>query len=279
MNRDAAAPVTSVPAAPVPVAAPSGRLDRYRTRLAAALEKADSRFTTERFMMLQGGLLIVLFAIGLLANPSLGAGIVFGILLAMGGWKGSWAWLSWQEKRLKERFMDQFSESVGLIANAVKSGLSVLQAFELVAKEMPRPISTEMGTVLQGVRIGIPLDVALEDWSARVESDDLRMFVTAISLQRQTGGPLSEILDILGDTVRERRRIQGQIKASTAQGRGSALFLTLLPVFFMLALYLLNPAYISLFFQHPLGLVMLAVGAGLDLLGMTVINRLVAIDF
>lgn len=263
-----------------PVAAPKAKpLDAYRTRLREALDRADSRFAPERFLMLQGGIVFVAFAFGLLANPNLVVGAMVGTLLAFGGWRLSWAYLNWAQKRQQAKFLEQFAEAVGLIANAVKSGLSVLQAFELVAQEMPKPISTEMATVLQGVRVGIPLDVALEDWGARVDSDDLRLFVTAISLQRQTGGPLSEILDILGETVRERRRIQGQIRTSTAQGRGSAYFLTLLPVFFLFALYLLNPSYVSLFFQHPLGLVLLAIGAGMDLLGLAVIRRLIAIDF
>jgi tight adherence protein B len=253
--------------------------EAYQERLRAALSRADSRFTAQRFMMLQLGTVLASLVLGLLSNPSPVVGGAIGALLAVAVWRGSWGYLSWAEKRQTNLFLDQFAESVGLIGNAVKSGLSVLQAFELVAKEMPKPISTEMATVLQAVRIGIPIDVALEDWSTRIESDDLRMFVTAISLQRTTGGPLSEILDVLGDTVRERRRIQGQIRTSTAQGRASAWVLCLLPVFFLLATYLLNPEYVGLFFQHPLGLVMLAVGAGLDLIGLFFIRRIIAIDF
>jgi tight adherence protein B len=253
--------------------------EAYQERLRVALSQVDSRFNVQRFMMLQLGAVLAALVLGLLSNPSAPVGFVIGCLLAAAVWRGSWAYLSWAEKRQANLFLDQFAESVGLIGNAVKSGLSVLQAFELVAKEMPKPISTEMATVLQAVRIGIPIDVALEDWSTRLESDDLRMFVTAISLQRTTGGPLSEILDVLGDTVRERRRIQGQIRTSTAQGRASAWVLCLLPAFFLIATYLLNPEYTGLFFQHPLGIVMLAVGAGLDLIGLFFIRRIIAIDF
>lgn len=252
---------------------------RYQERLRSALSQADSRFDAQRFTMFQLGACIGALVLGLLSNPSAAVGFVIGCLLALAAWRGSWAYLTFAANRQNQLFLDQFAEAVGLIGNAVKSGLSVLQAFELVAKEMPKPISTEMATVLQAVRIGIPIDVALEDWSQRIESDDLRMFVTAISLQRATGGPLSEILDLLGDTVRERRRIQGQIRTSTAQGRASAWVLCLLPVFFLLATYLLNPEYVGLFFQHPLGFVMLTIGAGLDLIGLFFIRRIINIDF
>jgi tight adherence protein B len=251
----------------------------YQERLRLALSQADSRFNPQRFTMFQLGAVLGALVLGLLSNPSAPVGFIIGLLLAFAVWRGSWGYLYWSVNKQIQLFLDQFAEAVGLIGNAVKSGLSVLQAFELVAKEMPKPISTEMATVLQAVRIGIPIDVALEDWSQRIESDDLRMFVTAISLQRSTGGPLSEILDVLGDTVRERRRIQGQIRTSTAQGRASAWVLCLLPVFFLLATYLLNPEYVGLFFQHPLGFVMLTIGAGLDLIGLFFIRRIIAIDF
>ncbi|MBC7543728.1 MAG: type II secretion system F family protein [Candidatus Sericytochromatia bacterium] len=275
--KEALAPVG--PALPVPNGKSAQFWQRYQERLVTSLNSADSRFPPQRFMALQGGLLLIMLVVGLMSNPSPIVGFVVGCLLAFAGWKLSWGYLAWEEKRQAAKFLDQFAESVGLIANAVKSGLSVLQAFELVAKEMPKPICTEMATVLQGVRIGIPIDVALEDWSSRVESDDLRMFVTAISLQRSTGGPLSEILDTLGETVRERRRITGQIATSTAQGRASAWVLCLLPLFFLIALYCLNPGYIGMFFKHPLGLVMLAIGTGLDLTGLFFIRRIISIDF
>jgi tight adherence protein B len=160
----------------------------------------------------------------------------------------------------------------------VRSGLSLLQALEVVVREMEDPMAYELYQVLQATRVGAPLDTVLEDWAARMHNSDLDMFVTAIIIQRQTGGDLAHVLNTLASTVRQRQRIQGQISALTAQGRLGAMVLAGLPIFMGVMLYFLNPGRMSLMVSHPIGWGMLLASGTTILAGMLVVRKIVEID-
>ncbi|MEW5988919.1 MAG: type II secretion system F family protein, partial [Chloroflexota bacterium] len=142
-------------------------------------------------------------------------------------------------------FNGQLSDTLNLWVNSLRSGYSVLQGMEAIATELPPPVSKEFERVIQEVRLGLSLNQALSNMLRRVPSDDLDLVVTAVNIQREVGGNLAEILDIISYTIRERVRIKGEIRTLTAQGRFSGWVVSLLPIGLALLLYKINPTYMS----------------------------------
>jgi tight adherence protein B len=148
------------------------------------------------------------------------------------------------------RFNDQLSDMLNLMVNGLRAGYSTMQALEAVSRELPNPISDEFRRVVQEMQIGIPMERALENLLRRIPSEDLDFVVTAINVQREVGGNLSEILDTISFTIRERVRIKGEIRVMTAQVRTSGIVLSLIPVFLAIALWFVSPEYIGTFFTE-----------------------------
>jgi tight adherence protein B len=148
------------------------------------------------------------------------------------------------------KFNDQLSDMLNLMVNGLRAGYSTMQALEAVSRELPTPISDEFRRVVQEMQIGIPMEKALENLLRRIPSEDLDFVVTAINVQREVGGNLSEILDTISFTIRERVRIKGEIRVMTAQVRTSATVLSLIPVFLTIALWFVSPEYIGSFFAR-----------------------------
>jgi len=147
-----------------------------------------------------------------------------------------------------------------------------------VAREMLPPISVEFARTVKETNLGIPMEDALVSMAKRVNSKDFDLVITSVLIQRQVGGNLAEILDNIARTIRERVRIRNEIKTLTAQGRISGVIVGLLPFGLALAIYLLNPEYISLLFVHPVGKMLLAGGFVGQLIGILLIRRIVAIE-
>lgn len=193
------------------------------------------------------------------------------------------AYLPWGAVRVKQnkrraKFNGQIGDALVIMANALRSGFSFLQAMDMVRKEMPDPIAKEFGIALLEMNWGSSTEAALAGLSERVKSDDLDLVITAVLIQRQVGGNLAEILDNIAHTIRERVRIKGEIQALTAQGRISGLIIGLLPMVLAVVIYTLNPGYLSLLFTTKAGLMMLA-GAGLaELLGVLMIRQIIRIQ-
>src|SRR5215207_4909453 len=148
------------------------------------------------------------------------------------------------------KFNDQLSDMLNLMVNGLRAGYSTMQALEAVSRELPAPISDEFHRVVQEMQIGIPMDKALDNLLRRIPSEDLDFVITAINVQREVGGNLSEILDTISFTIRERVRIKGEIRVMTAQVRTSATVLSLIPVFLTAALWFISPEYIGSFFDR-----------------------------
>ncbi|MCC6299751.1 MAG: type II secretion system F family protein [Anaerolineales bacterium] len=152
------------------------------------------------------------------------------------------------------RFNDQLSDMLNLMVNGLRAGYSTTQAMEAVSRELPAPISDEFRRLVQEMQIGIPMEKALDNLLRRIPSDDLDFVITAINVQREVGGNLSEILDTISFTIRERVRIKGEIRVLTASVRTSGAVLSLIPVFLTLALWFVSPDYISSFFDDSTGI-------------------------
>jgi tight adherence protein B len=183
------------------------------------------------------------------------------------GFLGRWHWVSMtlgaivglmapqfyvkrqQGQRLK-RFDGQLGDMLNLMVNGLRAGYSTMQAMEAVSKELPSPISDEFRRVVQEMQIGISMENALENLLRRIPSPDLDFVVTAINVQREVGGNLSEILDVISFTIRERVRIKGEIRVLTAQVRASGTLLSIVPVVLAVILWFLNPEYLMSFFDR-----------------------------
>ena len=241
--------------------------------LTLLFEQADTTLTPSKFFFISAGMAVT----GSLAAAVVGISpamvpiftILTGILPLM--------WLMLRRRRRLRKFAKQLPDALELIARALRAGHSLASGFHLVSEEMTAPIGLEFQRVFEENNLGIPFDDALNALTDRVPNLDLRFFVTALILQRQTGGDLAEILDKIGELIRDRFRIWGQVQALTGEGRLSGIVLLALPPVLFATVYYLNPEYVGVLFTDPMGKKMLAGGVILQVLGALVIRKIVNI--
>ncbi len=182
------------------------------------------------------------------------------------------------KKRMRlKKFEKQLPEALGLMARSLKAGHSFPSAMQLVADEMPNPIGIEFFKTFKEYNYGLDFSEVMMNLYRRNQLRDLKFFITAILIQRETGGNLVEILEKIASLIRERFKLLNHIKALTAEGRLSGLILIGLPIGISLILYKLNPQYISLLWTHPTGRIMMGVAIFFQALGMAVIKKIVSI--
>jgi tight adherence protein B len=182
-----------------------------------------------------------------------------------------------KNKRLKD-FNDQLGDALNLMVNSLRAGYSTMQAIEVISNEMPAPISEEFGRVVLELQLGVPFDAAMANLIRRMPSADMDLVVTAMSVQREVGGNLAEVLDAISFTIRERVRIKGEIKTLTAQGRITGYVITALPFGLAILLYMINPGFMGGLFTDPCGWVMIGVGLVLITVGFIVVRKIVDIE-
>ena len=185
-----------------------------------------------------------------------------------------------QKTRLR-KFDDQLGDMLNLMVNGLRAGYSTLQAMEAVSRELPSPIADEFRRVVQEMQFGLTMEDALDHILRRIRSDDLDLVVTAINVQREVGGNLAEILDVISYTIRERVRIKGEIKSLTAQGQATAWVISALPIGLMLILFIVNRDYMMMFFNpetRNCGIPMLCLGGAMIGSGFYIVQRMVKID-
>lgn len=186
--------------------------------------------------------------------------------------------ISWKAARRTSRFEEQLPELLNLIAGSLRSGWGMLQAIDVVVEEALPPASEEFRRVQTEARLGLPVEDALRSMAARVGSEDFTWTVSAIAIQREVGGNLAEVLDIVSDTLRERAALRRQVQALTAEGRLSAIILSILPFGLLLVLSLLNPSYVGLLYTTTPGLIMLAGGALALVIGIIWLSRVTRVE-
>lgn len=272
----------------VPVAA--GRSTRSLKELLSKLGRWAPRSWTERldkelirasiplkggeFLVLEGFLVFVGLGLGLVATAKVSVGVgggLMGVILPR-------MWLQSAQKRKRRSFSNQLADALLILANSLKAGFSLLQAMEMVSREMPDPIATEFQITLREMTYGTPTEEALLHLSERVGSEDLDLLVTAILIQRQVGGNLAEVLLNIHATIQDRIRIQQEVKTLTAQGRTSGYIIAGLPFVIAGILMVMNPSYLKLLVTEPLGLVMLGGGLVSQIVGFIVIRRIISIE-
>jgi tight adherence protein B len=215
-------------------------------RVARELARADLKFKVAEYYALVFMSTVVTALVAYIIQPI----YVSAIIGAIVGFFLPRFYVKRQQKLRLNKFNDQLSDMLNLMVNGLRAGYSTMQAMEAVSRELPAPISDEFHRVVQEMQIGIPMEKALDNLLRRIPSDDLDFVITAINVQREVGGNLSEILDTISFTIRERVRIKGEIRVMTAQVRTSATVLSLIPVFLAIALWFVSPEYIGSFFTE-----------------------------
>jgi tight adherence protein B len=260
----------------------------WGSELARDLARADLSLRPSEFLAIRFGLLIGLPVLGVVLGGSLLPGLsnpLAWLIAAIVGWWLPGFWLSRRQSARLKAFDRNLADTVTLIANALRAGSSFLQAIELVVRETKPPISTEFGRVVREVNLGLAFEQALANLGRRVRSDDLELMLTAINIQYQVGGNLAEILDTIAFTIRERIRIQGEIRTLTAQQRASGYVVAGLPIFLLVILNIIAPAFFAPMYESPpdiagipLGMILLAIGAVMMGIGFMIIRRIVDIE-
>ncbi len=213
----------------------------FGDRVARDLARADMKFKVGEYFVL----ILVSMLLGGLITWFLGSRSSISALIGVVG--GAFAprfYIKNQQKKRLQKFNDQLADMLNLMVNGLRAGYSTNQAMEAISKELPAPICDEFRRVVQEMQIGIPMETALENLLRRIPSEDLDFVVTAINVQREVGGNLSEILDNISFTIRERVRIKGEVRVLTSQVRTSGSVLSLIPFGLTLILWFLNPEYL-----------------------------------
>ncbi|HEY8415827.1 MAG TPA: type II secretion system F family protein [Thermaerobacter sp.] len=238
------------------------------------LARARMRLRAVELLALQAGSGIVGGLAGLLLTRHwLGA--------VLAGFLGLWVpdlYVSWRYHRRLREFNDQLPDALTLMANSLKAGYSFLQAADVVAQELPPPIAEEFAWLVKETRVNIPLEDALANLLDRVPSRDLDLAVTAVLIQKQVGGNLAGVLERTAETIRERVRLQGQVRTLTAQGRLSGWILGLLPVALFFLLMIISPTYVAPLLQQPLGWMLLGAAGVMQVTGALVIRALIRVE-
>lgn len=246
----------------------------YGDKLSQKLGRADLKLKPGEYIFL---VIISIALVGLI-------GYVIGqqsiLLLLVGGLAGAYLpnmyVTSLTNKRLT-KFNEQLADMLNLMVNGLRAGYSTMQAMEAVSKELPSPISDEFRRVVQEMQLGITMERALDNLLLRIPSDDLDLVITAINVQREVGGNLAEILDTISFTIRERVRIKGEIRVLTTQVMYSGRFLSMMPIFVILILYVLNRDYLMTYLDPESGIcgyIALGVSAILIIAGYFAMKKL-----
>ncbi|GIW82444.1 MAG: secretion protein [Gemmatales bacterium] len=236
-------------------------------------EQADAKIPPS-YLFIIGA---ILGGLGLLMSWLMQVPIFFAPLSGLVLFSLPFIWL-WNKRRVRlNMFAAQLCDALELIARALRAGHSLAAGIHVVGEEMPSPIADEFNRVYEEQNLGIPLEEAMRSMCDRVPNLDLKFFVTAVAIQRQTGGDLAEILDKIGHLIRERYKILGQVKALTAEGRLSGIVLIALPFVMFLVMLHMKPDYISELWNTELGLKMSIGALIMQLVGAIFIKKIVDI--
>ncbi|MEZ4704637.1 MAG: type II secretion system F family protein [Bdellovibrionota bacterium] len=204
--------------------------------------------------------------------------IFFTVAFGMFGFFSLRMVLQFQFERRIQLFNEQLIDALTLMSNSLKSGMNLSQSIQIIIQEFPNPISQEFGLVLSQEKIGLTIDEALEKMLERIPSQDLSVAIHSILILRETGGDLSETFETIAQTIRERKKVSGKIKAMTQQGRTQGIGLLIIPFALMLLMYWVNPPMIIPMFTTQLGWIMIAMMLILQTLGALWIWKIVTIE-
>ena len=242
--------------------------------LAEELSKAGMRITSSEYLLVQ---VLMTLGLGLLGLWIFGVGPQF-LLLGWVGYIGPHFYLRRRQDARQRGFNDQLGNMITLLSNALKTGYSLGQAIEIIARKAPPPVSDEFEVVTTSIHFGTSVEDALAALVKRVQSSDLDFIVVAILLHRKVGGNLPEILDNIADTIRDRLRMKREMAVLTAHARASATLISALPVVLAVLMYAITPRYFTPMLVSPIGWFLIMIAMILVVVGNMLMGRLSKVD-
>ncbi|HLT23302.1 MAG TPA: type II secretion system F family protein [Bacteriovoracaceae bacterium] len=239
------------------------------------IEVEPEKVTWVLLLMSFGTGVVVFCVLAFMGNITLA--ILLGIVTLVLGWKIPKPLVDFFENRRKRKYQVQMVDALNLMANGIRAGLTVPQSIGMVVDELPAPISQEFNLVLQQAKIGVPLDEALENLKERVYTEDNEMFVTSVTILRETGGNLAETFDTIVSVIRERVRLQLKIETYIASGKIQAYIIGAMPFAMIIMFGSGDPDYFPMLFGTFLGVVALCIICGMVGFGMWVIMKIINI--
>jgi tight adherence protein B len=250
------------------------RKQKFAANLATQLARADLKLTVPEYVLINIASTLLAFLFMLLLKRD----IFLSLVAAVAGYFIPRIWMRRRQSKRVKDFNNQLGDTITLLSNSLRSGYSLLQSMETVARELAPPMSVEFDRVVREIGLGLTYEQAMNNMLRRVPSDDLDLMITAINVQHEVGGNLAEILETIGHTIRERVRIQGEIRVLTTQQIGTGIIIGSLPFAIALILYFINAKYVLSMFKEPCGWAMIATIFILILSGYAVIRKIVSID-
>lgn len=244
--------------------------EKRTDKSAQRIEKMFVKPKATNLFLLYTALPIVLATVGYMLINNL-AGILGGAVL---GLLAPSIIIKNTEMRRREKFRSQIIDAIMLISSSLKAGLSLVQSLEVLVEDMPEPINQEFGMLLNEHKMGAALEEAFEHLVERMPSTELKMIKTAIILSKQTGGNLPEILGRLSGTIRDKNKIQENVKTLTMQGRIQGVVMSILPVGFTIVVYKMQPGFFDTMLSSDIGKTLLIVAVALEIIGIILIRKI-----
>jgi len=238
------------------------------------LSQADVKIRAGNMLLLSAGCALV----AAVAMTIVGGTPVFGAVGLLVGLLMPYSFISYKRSKRFQQFEELFPEAIDTLARAVRAGHALTTALELIGNEVSEPVAAEFRKLFEEQKFGLPVRDALINLTERVPLVDVKFFVTAVMLQRETGGNLAEILDNLSYVIRERFKIQRQVRVYTAQGRLTMMLLMGLPPIIVITMLLMNPGFIRPLFSDPIGHTLIVSGIALQTVGYFVIRKIIQIQ-
>lgn len=253
-------------------------LDKLRLsiRMRELLEQAGLKWHIGRLVHGSLGLFLTGFCAIWLGAPK--AGLVAAVGVGTVGAAGPLLFVLHKRRLRLKRFEEQFPEALEFVARSMRAGHAFSISLEMLHREFEDPLAGEFRRTFEEHNLGLPLDAALEKLARRVPLLDVQFLVSAVMLQKRTGGNLSELLDKLAYLIRERFKLRGRIRAVSAHGRMTGVALTAIPIFVALIMFFVNRDYVSFFCQDPTGRIMIGAAVLLQVVGYGIIRKIVHIE-
>lgn len=241
------------------------------------LSRADLKITVAEFAASRFAGAVIGFVVGFAFLA--GGDFIFSTLFGVIGYFTPGFLVNRRVTQRLRAFETQLADTLGLWVNALRSGYSVLQSMEAISKDAPEPTATEFARVVKEVALGIDMKDALDHLLERIESEDLDLVVTAVNIQREVGGNLAEILEVISGVIRERIKLKGEIRVLTSQGRMTGYVISFLPISLAIFLNFASPGYMNAMFTNRMcGWPMIGLALALIGMGTAVIQKIIDIE-
>jgi tight adherence protein B len=252
-------------------------VEKYRLgpKIQMLLEQAGLRWAPARLVHLCLVLFMAGFAFGWLFLP---IAHVFALGVGLVAATGPVIYVWFKRRARLRRFEELFPETLEFVARSMRAGHAFSVSLEMIHREFQEPVAGEFRRTFEEHNLGLPMEVALQKLAQRVPSLDVHFFVSAVLLQKRTGGNLAEILDKLAYVIRERFKLRGRIRAVSAHGRMTATALSAIPVVVSILMFYTNPDYVKFFFTDDVGNIMMGAAIGLQLVGYLIMKKIVNIE-